>query len=123
MAPAVISPYVVRKIGTSNARHLFLTGERIEGARALQIGLIHGVAENDLALDDQVISTTERLLKGGPQALAACKELARKADLWSDPLPRTAALIAKLRVSAEGQEGMLAFLEKRPPNWLGSSEG
>jgi methylglutaconyl-CoA hydratase len=121
MAPAVISPFVVRKIGKSHARHLFLTGERIDADRALQIGLVHKVAENNLEIDELVIATTEGLLKGGPQALAECKELARFADEYDNPGPKTAQIIARLRVSDEGQEGMRAFLDKRPPDWLGNS--
>jgi len=122
MAPAVISPYVVRKIGKSHARHLFLTGERIDATRAYQIGLVHAVAANDLELDAFVIETTERLLKGGPNAQAECKTLGRFADDYNDGGATTAAVIARLRVSEEGQEGMRAFLEKRPANWLGNNE-
>jgi len=118
LAPAVISPFVVRKIGTSKARELFMTGDRMDAATAMQWGMVHYVEENDLSLDDRVIRLTESLLKGGPNALAACKTLAREADLWSNPTERTAALIAELRTGEEGQEGMRAFLEKRTPKWL-----
>ena len=120
LAPAVISPYVVRKIGKSHARHLFLSGARIDAAHAFRIGLVHLIAENDLELDELVISTTEQLLKGGPSAQAECKMLARFADEYTDAGPKTAEVIARLRVGDEGQEGMLAFLEKRPAEWLGS---
>jgi methylglutaconyl-CoA hydratase len=125
LAPAVISPYVVRKIGSSRARELFLTGDRIDANRAYDYGLVHWVCETELALDDRVIELTESLLKGGPKAIAACKELAREADqpAWATETGRAAQLIATLRTSPEGQEGMRAFLEKRPPMWLQEPDG
>jgi len=119
LAPAVISPYVVRKIGTSRARELFLTGDRMKAARAKEASLVHYVCDTELALDNQVVQLTASLLKGGPQAVAACKTLAREADQpqWATATGKTAELIASLRTSPEGQEGMRSFLEKRPPAW------
>ncbi len=117
LAPAVIAPYVVRKIGTSRARELFLTGQRIDPMEAKQYGLIHRICGSEDGLDSGIQRVVDALLKGGPKALAACKLLAREADLWADPAERTASIIAGLRVGAEGQEGIRAFLAKRAPSW------
>ena len=120
IAPAVISPYVLRKIGKSNARVLFVTGERFSAARGREIGLVHSVVP--LAeLDAAVEKTLGDLLKGGPQALRACKSLALRVSHMDAGTARlyTAETIAALRVSAEGQEGLQAFLEKRNPSWIG----
>ena len=120
IAPAVISPYVLRKIGESNARVLFVTGERFSAARGREIGLVHTVVP--LAeLDAAVEKTLGDLLKGGPQALRACKSLALRVSHMDAGTARlyTAETIAALRVSAEGQEGLQAFLEKRNANWIG----
>jgi methylglutaconyl-CoA hydratase len=119
IAPAVISPYVLRKIGESNARVLFVTGERFSAVRGREIGLVHNVvplAELDAAVD----KTLGDLLKGGPLALRACKSLALRVSHMDVGTARqyTAETIAALRVSAEGQEGLQAFLEKRNPNWM-----
>ena len=118
LAPAVIAPFVVRKIGTSWARNLFLTGERIGPERAFELGLVHRLVASEDALDAAVSDVVSALLRGGPVALGACKILARQADQWTEPSERTASMIASLRVGAEGQEGMRAFLEKRTPSWL-----
>jgi methylglutaconyl-CoA hydratase len=118
LIPAVISPYVVSRIGESAARELFLTGRRIEADEARDIGLVRAVApegELDAAVDRSVAD----LLKGGPRALAEAKSLldavARRPfeELRRDTVER----IARLRASPEGQEGLRAFLEKRPPDW------
>lgn len=119
IAPAVISPYVIRKIGESNARILFATGERFGAARGREIGLVHTVVP--LAeLDTAVEKTLGDLLKGGPQALRACKTLALRVGHMDASTARqyTAETIATLRVSPEGQEGLQAFLEKRSANWI-----
>jgi methylglutaconyl-CoA hydratase len=118
IVPAVISPYVVRKIGVSAARELFLTGERFTAARAAEIGLVHRVvpvAELDAAVDERV----QELLQAAPGALAAAKNLVR--SVAGRPLEEVRELtieaIADRRASAEGQEGLAAFLEKRKPRW------
>jgi methylglutaconyl-CoA hydratase len=119
IAPAVISPFVVRKIGASWARRLFVTGERFTPALAREIGLVHTVVP--LAeLDAAVESTIQELLSGGPTALRACKALARDVgDMQADEARTvTTETIARLRVSAEGQEGLKAYLEKRKPAWV-----
>jgi methylglutaconyl-CoA hydratase len=119
IAPAVISPYVVRKIGETHARVLFVTGERFSAARARDIGLVHIVAPLE-ELDAGVEKTLRELLSSGPQALRACKALALNVGQMDSARARryTAEIIAKLRVSAEGQEGLRAFLEKRKPSWV-----
>jgi methylglutaconyl-CoA hydratase len=123
LVPATISPYVVRRIGESHARALFLTAERFETPRALAIGLVHESAAADM-LDAAVQRTVDNLLRGGPHALTENKRLiAGIRDAEPSELARyTADMIARLRVSPEGQEGLRAFLEKRPPAWIPPSE-
>jgi methylglutaconyl-CoA hydratase len=116
--PAVISPYVVRKIGESAARELFLTGERFEAVRALEIGLVRAaVPEEDL--DATVERRVQELLKAGPRAVAEAKALIREVAFRrvEDVQEYTVERIAEIRTSTEGQEGMRAFLEKRKPGW------
>jgi methylglutaconyl-CoA hydratase len=122
LAPAVISPYVYRRIGEAQARRYFLTGERFDAEHALRIDLVHEVTPPE-HLDATVARITSQLLKGGPQALIKCKKLVFHAaghnpDRQLELDQATARLIAQLRVSGEGQEGMHAFLEKRPASWL-----
>jgi methylglutaconyl-CoA hydratase len=118
IAPAVISPYVVRKIGETNARVLFVTGERFSPARAREIGLVHSVVPLE-ALDDAVGKALNEVLQGGQHAIRACKALALNVGLMDHETARqyTAKTIAALRVSEEGQEGLRSFLEKRKPGW------
>lgn len=118
IAPAVISPYVVRKIGESWARRLFVTGERFTPALGREIGLIHTVV-TPAELNAAVENTVQELLSGGPFALRACKALARDIGGLDDDIARTITTetIAQLRVSEEGQEGLKAYLEKRKPQW------
>lgn len=120
LAPATIAPYVVRAMGARQARRYFLTGERFDARHALRIGLLHEVVEKE-ALDDTVNTIIDYLLHGGPRALAACKQLVDDvvAQTDRDALKRqTAVLIAQLRVSEEGQEGIQAFLTRRAPSWM-----
>jgi methylglutaconyl-CoA hydratase len=118
ISPVTIAPFVLRKIGESQARALFLTGERFDAVRAREIGLVHEVAaEGDL--DSVVQEKVAGLLAGGPQALAATKALLRELR-DADPGEATeimARRIAQLRTGEEGQEGLGAFLEKRKPGW------
>lgn len=118
LAPAVISPYVIRKIGEGNARALFVTGERFSATRAHSLGLVHAVVPS-VALDDAVQKALQELVSSAPQAIRASKTLARTVGQLSDESARTytAGLIAHLRAGSEGQEGLSAFLEKRPPRW------
>ncbi|MSQ84210.1 MAG: hypothetical protein EXR77_15225, partial [Myxococcales bacterium] len=119
LLPGVISPFVVQRIGPSRARHLFMAGEPIDGRRAEQIGLVHSCVPAT-ELDAQVAAVVRQLIQGGPEALVACKQLV---DLVAfqpmhSVLDRTAELIADRRVSAEAQEGMMAFLGKRKASWI-----
>ncbi len=118
IAPAVISPYVIRKIGETNARALFVTGERFSAERAHTMGLVHAVVPLP-ALDDALQKALDELVSSAPRAIRACKALALTVDHLSDEDARryTTEMIAQLRVSEEGQEGLSAFLEKREPRW------
>jgi methylglutaconyl-CoA hydratase len=116
--PAMISPYVVRKIGLSAARELCLSGVRFSAARAKDIGLVHDVVTSD-RLDLTVDRHVAQFLKAAPSAVAATKRLLSQVSgrMPADVLEQTVDAIATQRVSAEGQEGMRAFLEKRPAHW------
>ncbi len=118
LVPAAISPYVVRKIGESHARRYFLTGTRICASRACEIGLVNEVVSLD-ELEATVNSIVEQLLTSGPEALTNCKDLLFQVPRMDmeEAKEYTARMIANLRISAEGQEGMAAFLEKRKPAW------
>ena len=119
LVPAAISPYVIRRIGEARAREYFLTGKRISAAKAWEIGLINEVVPKD-ELRKKVEKIIELLLSSGPEALARCKLLIQKVPQMSFEEAKnfTAQMIAQLRVSPEGQEGMSAFLEKRKPKWV-----
>ncbi|SFM70680.1 enoyl-CoA hydratase/isomerase family protein [Marinobacter zhejiangensis] len=120
LAPAAIGPYVVRVLGARQARRYFLTTEEISANHAVDLDLIHEMVAAE-QLDDAVNNLVERLLKNSPQALGACKELiARTGHNQPDEelIRYTADLIAHLRTSDEGQEGLNAFLEKRSPSWI-----
>ncbi len=119
LVPAVISPYVVRAIGARWARRLFLTGETFDAARAGAIGLLHEVVSPD-QLDATVMRLARLLVRAGPMAVREAKALVRRIADGADADDRdaaNAALIARLRVSTEGQEGIAAFLGKREPTW------
>jgi methylglutaconyl-CoA hydratase len=118
LAAAVISPFVVAKIGQGQARELFLTGERFDAQRAAQIGLVgHVIAPDEL--DQVVAERVQQLLLAAPDAQAVAKELIRTVAYQSREEMRayTARAIAECRASDEGWEGMSAFLEKRKPSW------
>ena len=116
--PAVISPYVLPKIGPSAARELFLTGMRFPAARAKEIGLVHAVVAIT-QLDQAVDIYVKELLSASPSGIAAAKALIPK--VWgrspADAAEITADAIASQRVSPEGQDGLRAFLEKRKPSF------
>jgi methylglutaconyl-CoA hydratase len=120
IAPATIAPYVLRKIGPSHARSLFLTGERFGAARAREIGLVHESVPSD-KLETAVAEMVGRLLQGGPHAQAAVKALLRQLETVEpmDAPGLMSRLISELRSGEEGQEGLAAFLEKREPRWAG----
>lgn len=118
--PAVISPFVIAKIGESAARALFPGGRRFDAIRAQRIGLVHEVVEGEAALDAAVETAIADLLLAGPTAARAAKSIVREirglghgASKW-----HTARVIARQRTSAEAQEGFRAFDEKRPPAWV-----
>ncbi len=110
IVPAVISPFALAKIGSSAARRWFVTGERFSADVALRIGLVHEVATD---LDAAVEAVVAELLSAGIEAARAAKQLARRVHSAEE----TAELIAAHRTSPEGQEGLRAFLEKRPASW------
>jgi methylglutaconyl-CoA hydratase len=119
LVPAVISPYLVRKIGVSAARELFLTGERFTAERAAAIGLVHHVVPLG-ELDAAVKQRVGELLQAAPGAIAAAKQLVRgvAARPVEDVRELTIEAIAERRASPEGREGLEAFLEKRKPYWV-----
>jgi len=123
IVPAVISPFAIAKIGESAARELFLTGARFSAARAREIGLVHTVVDA-ADLDRAVARHVNDLASSGPRAVAAAKALIASV-VSSDAdaaIEHTVQSIARQRVSAEGQEGMRAFLEKRTPAWIARPE-
>jgi len=120
LIPAVISPYVVAAIGPRATRRYFLTAELFDGGVACRLGLVHEVvADEELA--DRGDELSRQLLKNGPRAMAAVKELVSEVALSSlddELIADTAERIAETRASVEGREGLSAFLEKRQPNWI-----
>jgi methylglutaconyl-CoA hydratase len=119
LIPAVIGPYVVGAVGPRQGRRLMVTGERIDAQEAARLGLVHRVVSKD-RLDEEVEHAVDALLANGPRAMAEAKRLVM--DLAEQPisdslLDDTAARIARIRASAEGREGVAAFLDKRRPAW------
>jgi len=114
LVPGVISPFALARIGPGAARRYFLTGERFGAETALRIGLVHQVAPAD-GLDAAVERVVGELVSAGPEAVRAAKRLVLDAPLTPE---ETARRIAERRVSAEGQEGLRAFLERRAPGWV-----
>ncbi len=119
LLPAVISPFVIAKIGESHARALFPGGRRFDATRALRIGLVHEVVEGTEALDAAVETALADILAAGPTAARAAKSIVREVRGLPHEATRwhTARRIATQRTSAEGQEGLRAFLERRRPAW------
>jgi len=122
--PAVISPFVIAKIGESHARALFPGGRRFDAVRAQRIGLVHDVVEGEDALDLAVDSTIADILASGPTAARAAKAIVKEvrglghgSSKW-----HTARVIARQRVSDEAKEGFAAFSEKRPAGWVPPAE-
>jgi methylglutaconyl-CoA hydratase len=120
IVPACISPYVIKRVGEYGARELMLTGRRIKGQEAQSFGLVNkSLPENEL--DIHVNGVIELLLSSGPKAVSQCKVLIDKVSnqiSLDEALTYTAKMIADIRASEEGQEGMAAFLGKRSPNWI-----
>ena len=122
--PAVIAPFVIAKIGESNARALFPSGRRFDAARAQRIGLVHELVEGSAGLDQAVDAAVADVMAAGPTAARAAKSIVREvrglphgSSKW-----HTARVIARQRQTPEAQEGLRAFLEKRPPNWTPGGE-
>ena len=119
IVPAAISPYVVAAIGNRHSRRLFLTAAPFDATEARSIGLLHFTATPE-QLDAAVATQVDLLLRGGPEALRAAKKLVRRVAQLGDRDAlgeETARLLARLRVSPEGREGLSAFLERRKPGW------
>jgi methylglutaconyl-CoA hydratase len=128
---ATIAPFVVRRIGEGATRALFVTGERIDAAEALRLGLVHRVAEGEAALDAAVDEVVDAILAGGPEAVRVAKALARELaaaegaatgragglGVW------TARVLAARRSSAEAAEGLAAFEQRRRPSWAPPEDG
>jgi methylglutaconyl-CoA hydratase len=116
--PAVISPFAIPKIGISQARALFVTGERFDAAHAQRIGLVHHVVPFD-ELDTRIATILDEFRTAAPSAIAAAKAVVRDvaAATPDEATALTARAIAKQRTSPEGQEGLRAFLERRPASW------
>ncbi|MCG7500111.1 enoyl-CoA hydratase-related protein [Vibrio sp. Of7-15] len=120
LIPAVISPYVIKAMGEGHARRYFLTAEKFDAITAQRLGLVHVISENLEHARDEMLS---HLMNNSPKALSAAKRLI--ADVAGQPVDEgliadTARRIAEIRVSDEGQEGLAAFFEKRPPSWIES---
>jgi methylglutaconyl-CoA hydratase len=118
--PAVISPFVVAKIGESEARALFPGGRRFDAVRALRIGLVHELVEGEAALDAAVAAAISDVLAAGPTAARAAKAIIREIRGLGHGSAKwhTARTIARQRVSAEAREGLTAFSEKRRAAWV-----
>jgi methylglutaconyl-CoA hydratase len=120
LVPSTISPYVIAAIGERHAKRYFVTAERFDANTALQIDLVHEVVEK-LLLDDKVEQLITAILSNGHEAVAAVKQLVFAVSgkaVDSSLIEHTCEVIAGIRVSAQGQEGLSAFLDKRKPNWL-----
>ena len=120
IAPATISPYVCKRLGEYGARDLMITGRRFLGKEAEAFGLVNKSFETEEALEEQLAFTGKMLMSSGPSAMGATKELIYQLYNkynFEDSIDYTAKLIAELRASEEGQEGMASFLEKRKPEW------
>jgi methylglutaconyl-CoA hydratase len=123
LVPACISPYVIMRAGPGACREFFLTGERMKAKKARRLGLINDVVDED-ELDEAVGTLVRRLVSSGPEALKVCKSLLDNVSEMplAEAKEYTARVIAEVRVSDEGQEGMTAFLEKRKPGWVKESD-
>ena len=125
LVPATISPYVIRAMGARAAQRWFLTAERFTAAEAHRLGLVHEVVDAAEAIDAQVDRLLKALRGAGPDAVATCKRLVAEVagrEIDAALIERTVEGIADIRASAEGREGVQAFLQKRKPSWLAARE-
>lgn len=123
VVPACIGPFVVSKIGASQARSLFVSAQRFDAVRAKEIGLIHEVVESEEELEKQGMELARSMLSCGPLAISTAKAMVHRL-CWPeeraaipDTIEYVAKILAELRVKPEAQEGVTAFLEKRRPKW------
>ena len=124
LIPAVISPYVIAAIGERAAHRYFLTAERFDAAEAYRLGLLHEIASDDEAMDEKINDLLTALLSCGPHAISEGKKLiaaVANRPIDNDVVADTAQRIARVRASAEGKEGVAAFLEKRKASWVAES--
>ena len=119
LVPATIAPYILKRIGEAKAKELILTGRQFHAKEAAHAGLINQVLQ-EMELESKVAELIQELLLGGPTSIAASKHLLHHlaAKELDASIPYTVEAIARARSSAEGQEGMQAFFEKRKPNWI-----
>lgn len=120
IVPAMVSPFVMEKIGPGATRRFALTAERFDAAEAKRVGLISQVAPNDRDMDEWIADQCDQIKGNGPLALTHCKQILTEvgAMMWDELQKTTAERISRVRVSPEGQEGLKAFLEKRKPSWV-----
>ena len=125
LVPAVITPFVLRKVAPGALRRYFLTAERIPAAEGRRLGLVSEVVPTEEELDSLISAWTGTLLQNGPQAMAGCKRVldALPALDWDEALGYTSQQLAERRASEEGREGVRAFLEKRAPTWRPEAGG
>lgn len=119
--PACISPYILKRVGEYGARELMLNGSRINGTAAEQYKLVNKCFADIHETEAHLQATIQLLMSSGPNAIAHCKKLIDEVVnhiSLDEALTYTAKMIAEIRATAEGQEGMAAFLEKRKPNWI-----
>jgi len=120
--PAVVSPYVLAAIGERYCRRYMLSAERFSAAEAYRIGFLHEIVPDEEQLDEAIGEIIDSLLKNGPSAQTECKALIRVIagqPIDESTVEETAQRITRVRSSPEGKEGLMAFLEKRKPNWIG----
>jgi len=122
LLPAVACPHLIAAIGERHCRYYMLTAERFSGTEAYRIGLVHEMVPGEEQLDEAIGETIDTLLKNGPNAMAACKHLVRAVSgqpLDETTIEETVQRSTSIQSSPEGQEGMLALIEKRRPDWVG----
>lgn len=119
LVPATIAPYILKRVGEATAKELMLTGRQFHAKEAAQAGLVNQVLQG-MELESKVAELIQELLQAAPGSIAASKQLLHRlaAKELEAAIPDTVEAIAKARSSAEGQEGMQAFFEKRKPNWI-----
>jgi methylglutaconyl-CoA hydratase len=123
LLPAVISPYVFSKIGESNARAYFLSGQKFSAHKAYEMKLVHAIVKNPSELQIEWKNIKQNFLKASPKAARACKKLifglkSHWNNIDESLIEQTCKYIADIRISDEAQEGMNALLEKRKPSWI-----